>query len=324
MRLRGFGFIVSEEVEGDVLLHFSVLRKHGRRSVPEGAIVECVPVLLERGLQAKKVLSIDLTSALPTAAALGQRWSGPSDRKALATRPRVRAGGGQMVQSRSWLWFRVSSERRPEAQDVFVHMETVRQGRLGELQPGQMLEVKIAPSDKGLTAMSSNCPEIWRGRPRARRVQSAGAGAKSAGTTKTPDRAEAGAADDPLFHRRSSFHSRCCGHTGAAAARPDVRPVARAGPGDGFSLRPPTGHRLLDEEYAHPVGHGLHSSGPNDRAHCGEHDTPLAGPSASGEPVALVLEIRGGRAAELGVARATGWSGAARIPWSLRPLASSQ
>src|SRR5881275_3059440 len=64
---RGFGFLVSDDVEGDVLLHFSVLRDHGRRSVPEGATIECIPVRLERGLQAKRVLSIDLSSALPQA-----------------------------------------------------------------------------------------------------------------------------------------------------------------------------------------------------------------------------------------------------------------
>jgi len=62
---RGFGFIVSDDLEGDILLHFSVLREHGRRSVPEGTTIECVPVRLDRGLQAKKVLSIDLSSALP-------------------------------------------------------------------------------------------------------------------------------------------------------------------------------------------------------------------------------------------------------------------
>jgi len=55
---RGFGFLVSDEIDGDVLLHFSVLREHGRRSLPEGAVVECVPTRLERGLQARRVLSI--------------------------------------------------------------------------------------------------------------------------------------------------------------------------------------------------------------------------------------------------------------------------
>src|SRR5437868_15477628 len=62
---RGFGFLISDELDGDILIHFSVLREHGRRSVPEGAIIECVPVRLERGLQAKKILSIDLSAALP-------------------------------------------------------------------------------------------------------------------------------------------------------------------------------------------------------------------------------------------------------------------
>src|SRR4051812_1619511 len=62
---RGFGFLVSEQLDGDVLIHFSVLREHGRRSVPEGALIECIPVRLQRGLQAKKVLSIDLSTALP-------------------------------------------------------------------------------------------------------------------------------------------------------------------------------------------------------------------------------------------------------------------
>jgi CspA family cold shock protein len=38
-------------------------------------------------------------------------------------------------------------------EDVFVHMETVRLARLGELQPGQRLDARIASSGKGLTAV---------------------------------------------------------------------------------------------------------------------------------------------------------------------------
>ena len=46
--------------------------------------------------------------------------------------------------------------KRPDeagGEDVFVHMETVRSAHLGELQPGQRLEARIAPSAKGLTAV---------------------------------------------------------------------------------------------------------------------------------------------------------------------------
>jgi CspA family cold shock protein len=46
--------------------------------------------------------------------------------------------------------------KRPDdsgGEDVFVHMETVRSAHLPELQPGQVLEARIAPSAKGLTAV---------------------------------------------------------------------------------------------------------------------------------------------------------------------------
>jgi CspA family cold shock protein len=150
---RGFGFLVSDQIDGDVLLHFSVLREHGRRSVPEGAIIECIPVRLERGLQAKKVLSIDTSSALPqeprSSISPGER----ADRKALADT----AGAFEPVEVK---WFnRVRGYgflKRPEdvgGEDVFVHMETVRLSNLDELEPGQQLEARIAPSAKGLTAI---------------------------------------------------------------------------------------------------------------------------------------------------------------------------
>ena len=150
---RGFGFLVSDELEGDVLLHFSVLREHGRRSVPEGAVIECVPVKLDRGLQAKRVLSIDLSSALPQQPRSSIPPSERADRKALSEA----AGEFEPVEVK---WFnRVRGYgflKRPDeagGEDVFVHMETVRTAHLPELQPGQMLEARIAPSAKGLTAI---------------------------------------------------------------------------------------------------------------------------------------------------------------------------
>lgn len=148
---RGFGFIVSDEIEGDILLHFSVLREHGRRSVPEGALIECVPVKLERGLQAKKVLSIDLSSALPAQPRSSIAAVERADRKSLADA----AGEFESVEVK---WFnRVRgygfvNRIGAESEDVFVHMETVRQSHLGDLQPGQRLEARIAASGKGLTA----------------------------------------------------------------------------------------------------------------------------------------------------------------------------
>ena len=154
---RGFGFIVSDEIEGDVLLHFSVLREHGRRSVPEGAVIECIPVKLDRGLQAKKVLSIDLSTALPQHPRSSISASERSDRKALSDG----AGEFEPVEVK---WFnRVRGygfvkRLGSVGEDVFVHMETVREARVGEMQPGQALEARIASSGKGLTAVELRLP----------------------------------------------------------------------------------------------------------------------------------------------------------------------
>ena len=154
---RGFGFLVSDDVEGDILLHFSVLREHGRRSVPEGALIECVPMHLERGLQARRVLSIDLSTALPPRPRSPISPSERADRRALGDA----AGEFEPVEVK---WFnRVKGygfvNRGGQDEDIFVHMETVRQAGLGELLPGQPLDARIAPSSKGLTAVELRAPD---------------------------------------------------------------------------------------------------------------------------------------------------------------------
>jgi CspA family cold shock protein len=149
---RGFGFLVSDELDGDILLHFSVLRDHGRRSVPEGATIECVPVRLDRGIQARKVLSIDLSSAVPIERKASNSPAERADRKALADA----AGEFEPVEVK---WFnRVKGYGflvRADAptEDIFIHMETVRQSEVAELEPGQKLSARVAPSGKGMTAV---------------------------------------------------------------------------------------------------------------------------------------------------------------------------
>jgi len=151
---RGFGFVVSDALEGDILVHFSVLREHGRRSLPEGALIECVPMRLDRGLQAKKIISIDVGPAVAVTPRVPRSTSKDVDRKALSES----AGEFEPVEVK---WFnRVKGygfvNRIGDAQDVFVHMETVRNSDLGDLQPGQRLLARIAEGKKGLTAVELN------------------------------------------------------------------------------------------------------------------------------------------------------------------------
>ena len=149
---RGFGFLISDSVDGDVLIHFSVLKEHGRRSVPEGATIECVCSHQQRGLQATKILSIDLSTALPCEPRAAIPTADRADRQALADD----AGPFVPVEVK---WFnRVKGygflvELEGKGGDVFIHMETVRRAGFADLTPGDHMHARIAQGRKGLTAV---------------------------------------------------------------------------------------------------------------------------------------------------------------------------
>jgi len=149
---RGFGFIATDGDRGDVLVHFSVLRDHGRRTLPEGARVACEVVARDRGLQARRIVAIDLSTA-----------TGP-DPDLIARRNADRVDPTQLIDNAGMpepvivKWFnRLKGYgflvREGDTQDIFVHMETVRRAGYPDLLPEMRMKARIADGRKGPLAV---------------------------------------------------------------------------------------------------------------------------------------------------------------------------
>ncbi len=153
---KGYGFIIPDDGSGDILLHQTHLRDSGFDSAPEGATIVCEVVERSKGLQAIKILELDLSTAVvhennPTTAAKNAREHVQAEMEAVEVEVKWfnRAKGFGFV------------TRGMGTPDVFIHMETLRGKGLKELMPGAKLLVHYGTGPKGLmvTEITEILPE---------------------------------------------------------------------------------------------------------------------------------------------------------------------
>lgn len=141
---KGYGFIVPDSGEADVLLHVTVLRKDGFQTAREGARVVCEAAVRAKGLQVFRVLSMDETTAVH-----------PTQLPPARTHVQVTPSGGFEIAVVKW-FNRTRGfgflTRGDGTEDIFVHMETLRRYGIAELNPGEGLLVRFGDGPKGLMA----------------------------------------------------------------------------------------------------------------------------------------------------------------------------
>lgn len=142
---KGFGFIVPDDGSADVLLHVSCLRRDGYQTAPEGARIVVEALERPRGYQAFRVLSMDLSTAVH-----------PSQLPPARTHVQVTATSGLEKMVVKWFnrlrGFGFVSRGGEGAEDIFVHMETLRRTGIAELVPGDTVYVRYGKGPKGLMA----------------------------------------------------------------------------------------------------------------------------------------------------------------------------
>lgn len=143
---KGFGFIVSEEHSGDILLHANVLRNYGQSSVADGAEITVNVQKTTRGVQAVEVLKIE--PPVGVAFPLGEDTAQTTPEE-IANLPLEPARVKWFDKGKGFGFANVFGR----VEDVFVHVEVLRHSGFADLAAGEAVCLRIVEGKRGRMAV---------------------------------------------------------------------------------------------------------------------------------------------------------------------------
>lgn len=140
--VKGFGFVVADIGGPDILLHVNVLRNFGQSSVADGARIELYAQETSRGVQATEVLAVQPPEG---AQAMALTDIVGLDQDAVNAAPLEPARVKWFDKSKGFGFANVFGKR----EDVFLHIEVLRQSGLSDLAPGEALAMRVIKGKRG-------------------------------------------------------------------------------------------------------------------------------------------------------------------------------
>jgi len=143
--VKGFGFVVADAGGPDILLHVNVLRNYGQSSVADGARIDLLAQHSERGIQATQIITIvppQAGESISVSEMLG------FDQGEVDAAPLEPARVKWFDKAKGFGFANVFGK----SEDVFLHIEVLRQSGLSDLQPGEALAVQVIEGSRGKMA----------------------------------------------------------------------------------------------------------------------------------------------------------------------------
>jgi CspA family cold shock protein len=152
--VKGFGFVVADAGGADILLHVNVLRNFGQSSVADGARVKMLAQKTARGVQASEVISITPPEGVQTTLVDIVEL----DIDVIARAPMVAARIKWFDKAKGFGFANVFGCN----EDVFVHMDVLRQSGLSDLAPGEAIAMRVIDGKRGRMAAEVQAWETYQ------------------------------------------------------------------------------------------------------------------------------------------------------------------